>query len=184
MRFLKRLLTSRRKRRRTAFGKNDSGATALEFAVLALPFFTLVLAILEAGLYHFVNRMFDNAVITASREIRTGQAHDSGFNADTFKTHICDNLPDFLCSMDRLVVDVDKVESFALAKSASESLYDKDGDLKEDSNYEDAGPGEIVVVNAIYKWPMITSVLDLNLADHGNERYLTSTMVFRNEPWN
>jgi Flp pilus assembly protein TadG len=184
MRVLKRLLTSRHNRGRAAFGKNDNGSTAVEFALIALPFFTIVFGIIEVGLYHFVNRMFDNAVITASREIRTGQAHDGGFNATIFKTHICDNLPDFLCAMDRLVVDVDKVESFALAKSASESLYDKDGNLKEESNYEDAGAGEIVVVNAIYKWPMITSLLSLNLADHGNERYLTSTMVFRNEPWN
>ncbi|EAV44420.1 TadE/TadG family type IV pilus assembly protein [Roseibium aggregatum] len=184
MRVLKRLLTSRQNRGRAAFGRNDSGATAVEFALIAIPFFTVVFGIIEVGLYHFVNRMFDNAVITASREIRTGQAHEGGFNATTFKTHICDNLPDFLCSMDRLVVDVDKVETFALAKSASESLYDEEGNLKEESNYEDAGAGEIVVVNAIYKWPMITSLLALNLADHGNERYLTSTMVFRNEPWN
>jgi len=40
------------------------------------------------------------------------------------------------------------------------------------------------VVNVIYRWPMITSLLSLNLADHGSERYLTSTLVFRNEPWN
>ena len=184
MRLLKRLLVSRRKRGRASFGKNDSGATAVEFALIALPFFTVVFGIIEVGLSHFVNRMVDNAVINASREIRTGQAHDGGYDAATFKTRICGNLPDFLCSLDRLVVDVDKVDAFALAKSAGESLYDEDGNLKEESNYEDAGAGEIGVVNVIYRWPMITSLLSLNLADHGSERYLTSTLVFRNEPWN
>ena len=184
MRLLKRLIVSRRRRGFTSFGKDNSGATAVEFAMIALPFFTVIFGIIEVGLSHFANRMVDNAVITAAREIRTGQAHEGGYDSNTFKTRICSNLPDFLCSLDRLVVDVDKVESFALAKSAGESLYDEDGNLKEESNYEDAGAGEIVVVNVIYRWPMITSLLSLNLADHGSERYLTSTLVFRNEPWN
>ncbi len=111
MRLLKRLLVSRRKRGRASFGKNDSGATAVEFALIALPFFTVVFGIIEVGLSHFVNRMVDNAVINASREIRTGQAHDGGYDAATFETRICGNLPDFLCSLDRLVVDVDKVDA-------------------------------------------------------------------------
>jgi Flp pilus assembly protein TadG len=54
--------------------RDKEGVTAIEFALVALPFFTVVFAILELGLAFIVNRMVDNAVIEASRMIRTGQA--------------------------------------------------------------------------------------------------------------
>jgi len=183
MRLIKAFVTRALKARRS-FRKDQRGATAIEFSFVAIPFFLVVFGIIEVGLSHFVNRMVDNAVISASRLIRTGQATSASFDEADFKTEICGFLPDFLCSMDRLVVDVETIDSFDLAKSPADSLYDDEGELKEDSNYEESGSGDIVVVNVIYRWPMITSLLALNMADNGNERYLTSTVVFRNEPWN
>lgn len=183
MRLIKRLFIARSQRARTSFCKDERGVTAVEFSLIAIPFFLIVFGIIEVGLSHFVHRMVDNAVITASRLIRTGQAQD--FDASDFQTEICDALPGFLCSMDRIVVDVSRVDNFSAALSPSESLYDDEGNLKEDSSFPaEHTAGDIMVVNVIYKWPMITSLLALNLSDNGSERYLTSTVVFRNEPWN
>ncbi|MCK7614070.1 TadE/TadG family type IV pilus assembly protein [Roseibium sediminicola] len=183
MRLIKAFVARTLKARRS-FRRDQRGTTAIEFSFVAIPFFLVVFGIIEVGLSHFVNRMVDNAVISASRMIRTGQASNASYDEEDFKSDICGFLPDFLCSMDRIVVDVEKIDSFDLAKSPSESLYDDDGELKEDSNYEESGSGDIVVVNVIYRWPMITALLALDMADNGSERYLTSTVVFRNEPWN
>lgn len=159
------------------------GITAIEFSMIALPFFVLSFGIIEVGLSHFVNRMVDNAVISASRLIRTGQADQSGISADEFKTQICGFMPDFMCSTERIYVEVTAVDTFADANS-TDSLYDDDGNLRDAFGFDVGDAGGIVVVNVIYKWPMMTSALQLDHADHGNERHLTSTMVFRNEPYN
>ncbi|WFE89268.1 pilus assembly protein [Roseibium porphyridii] len=172
------------RRRFFSIRKDESGATAIEFGLVAIPFFLILFGIVEVGLIHMVNRMLDNAVIEASRMIRTGQAQTSGFGADDFEGEICNALPAFLCSTERIVVVVDQIDSFSAAASTND-MYDADGDLVEDSSYtaEANNSGEIVMVNVVYRWPMITSLLSLNLADHGTERHLTSTLVFRNEPW-
>ncbi|WP_306141246.1 TadE/TadG family type IV pilus assembly protein [Roseibium sp. MMSF_3412] len=172
------------KRKIKSFAKDRDGVTAVEFSMVALPFFIIVFGIIEVGVSMFVNRMVDNSVISAARLIRTGQAQTAGLSADQFKTQICDFMPSFMCDADRIVVEVDSVGTFADAGS-TDSLYDADGNLKDDDDlaYNIGGAGNIVIVKVIYKWPMMTSALNLALDDNGTERYLTSTLVFRNEPW-
>lgn len=162
--------------------QNKDGVTAIEFPFVALPFFTIVFAILELGLAFLVNRMVDNAVIEASRMIRTGQATKAGFSADTFAQQVCTSLPAFLCEPSRIRVNVTVAPDFS-STSSLDSLYDEDGKLKDDHAYQSSQKGEIVAVNVIYKWPMFTSLLNLSSLDHGSERHLSTTMVFRNEPW-
>lgn len=159
-----------------------SGVTAIEFAMVALPFFTLAFGIIEVGLAHFANRMVDNAVVEAARLIRTGQAQSTSLSAAGFKTQICGFMPSFMCDEDRIIVEVTSIDDFEDASSV-DSLYDEDGELRDDTGYEIGGSSEIVVVNVIYKWPMMSAVLQFDNADHGTDRHLTSTMVFRNEPW-
>jgi Flp pilus assembly protein TadG len=158
-----------------------SGVTAVEFALVALPFFTLAFGIIEIGLVHFANRMLDNAVVSAARLIRTGQAQGKLDQAQ-FEQSVCDFMPSFMCDTSKIYVDVQSVPDFASAGSTS-VLYDEDGNLKDETSYDTGGASEIVVVNVVYKWPMMTSIFNFDAADHGGERHLTSTMVFRNEPW-
>ncbi len=165
-----------------SLAKNEEGVTAIEFAFVALPFFTIVFAILELGLAVLVNRMVDNAVIEASRMIRTGQAYNANFSTADFENQICASLPSFLCHADRIRVNVSVADDFVNVTSI-DSLYDEDGNLKDDGDYNPSDESDIVAVNVIYKWPMFTSLLNLSALDHGNERHLSSTMVFRNEPW-
>ena len=158
-----------------------SGVTAVEFALVAVPFFTLTFGIVEVGLVHLANRLLDNAVVSSARLIRTGQAHGN-LDQEQFKQSVCDYMPSFMCDTKKIYVDVQSVPDFASAGSTS-VLYDEDGNLKDETSYDIGGASEIVVVNVVYKWPMITSIFKFDPGDHGGERHLTSTMVFRNEPW-
>jgi TadE-like protein len=157
------------------------GVTAIEFSMVALPFFVLAFGIMEVGLAHFANRMVDNAVISASRLVRTGQA--GALTESDFKTQICGFMPDFMCNTERIFVEVKPIPSFSAA-SSTDGLYDDDGNLKDANGFDPGDAGGIVIVNVIYKWPMMTSMLGIDNGDHGDERHLTSTMVFRNEPYN
>lgn len=180
----RRLLRPFTTRKGRSLREDESGVTAIEFAIVAMPFLVLSIGIIEVGLAHLANRMLDNAVVSASRLIRTGQASDGAITKDQFKEQICDFMPAFMCSLNRITMEVTTYDDFEAAKDL-ESLYDEDGNLKddEDTGFDPGGATSIVAVNVIYDWPMMTSLLSLDAADDGNVRHLSSTMVFRNEPW-
>ena len=67
-------------------------------------------------------------------------------------------------------------------------VYD-DGD-DDDSNdvlyvteFSAGGAGEITVVRAIYYWDFTTPFIGNMLAENGTSKYLSTTVVFRNEPY-
>ena len=62
---------------------------AVEFGLVALPFFALLFAIIQVGLVFFAGQALEGAVATASRMIRTGQAQQQNFDAAKFKDQIC-----------------------------------------------------------------------------------------------
>lgn len=165
-----------------AFRRDRSGATAIEFAIVAMPFLAVVFAIIEFGLAFFINRVLDNSVADATRLIKTGQAQKQGLNEAEFKTAICQQLTTALCNESRLEVDVRVFNSFS--QIALPDLVDADGNTTGRSSYATGNGGQIVVARVIYRWPMFTSLLQTNAGDTGNmERLLFSTAVFRNEPF-
>ena len=58
--------------------RDDRGATAIEFAMVAMPFFMFCFGILGVGLHYFSTNSLEHAVEAAARKIRTGQAQNSG----------------------------------------------------------------------------------------------------------
>lgn len=165
------------------YSSDREGVTAIEFSLVAMPFLMIVFGILEFGLAFFVNRILDNAVMESARMIRTGQAQEAGFTADSFKEDICTNLPGFLCLPDNFEVDVTKYETFG-GLDAMEPMVDDDGDLRDDYTFDMGCASEIIVARVIYRWPMFTALLNVDAGDTGTtERLLQSTSIFRNEPF-
>jgi hypothetical protein len=51
-------------------------------------------------------------------------------------------------------------------------------------NYSAGNPGDIVLVQVFYQWPIYLGPLNFTLANLGaNTRLLVGTAVFRNEPY-
>src|SRR5262245_40122344 len=71
------------------FVRANDGVTAVEFAIVATPFFALMFAILETALVFFGQQTLETAVATAARQVRTGQAQAQGFSSVQFKQQIC-----------------------------------------------------------------------------------------------
>ena len=66
---------------------------AVEFAMLAIPFVTMLFAVLELGLIFMISLTLDNATQIASREIRTGTLQNGGAaTANGFITDICSHM--------------------------------------------------------------------------------------------
>jgi Flp pilus assembly protein TadG len=166
------------------FRTDESGSTAVEFSLVAVPFFGLMFAILETALAFFAQSVLDEAVATAARSLRTGQAQQAGLTAQTFKDSICVQLVDLFDCQGGLYVDVSTAASFA-AISLTVPV-DVVGNLKTSGyNYTpNTKGGDIVVVRAYYQWPVFVNRLGNDLANMPNGTHLiVGTAAFRNEPF-
>ena len=164
------------------FRRNQSGATVVEFALVATPFFALMFAIIETALVFFADQALDTAVSSVSRLIRTGQAQADSMSASDFKTAICGRMVGLLDCTSGLKVDVRKYADFNSINL--NTPVDKDGNLDVTENYQTGHGGDIVVVRAYYEWPTFVTGLGNNLGNmpDGN-RLLVATAAFRNEPF-
>lgn len=164
------------------FRRNQDGATVVEFALVAAPFFALIFAIIETALLFFADQALDTAVQTSARLIRTGQAQEASMTAAAFKTAICNQMGGLLdCS--KLKVDVQTPASFDDIDLAV-PVDPITKELKVTENYPTTHGGDIVVVRAYYQWPTFVTGLGNNLANMPDgSRLLVSTAAFRNEPF-
>ena len=163
------------------FVANDRGATAVEFALVALPFLFLIFAILELALVFLVNVSLENATAVASRKLRTGQtvATGVGFTQPSsgqvgayedeahFKNDICANMswiPSSTCNS-QLQVDVRSYSSFESQSQPNPivgTTFNAQNLCYYSGNSSSGGQtsNTIVLVRAYYLWPLITSFLN------------------------
>jgi Flp pilus assembly protein TadG len=179
----KRLLMRSGLARVRTFGRDQNGATAVEFAIVSVPFFALMFAILETALVFFGAQALETAVGTSGRLIRTGQAQQQAMNAEAFKDTICDQVFQIFDCADGLKLDVRTYASFAAM--SFEDPIDEDGNLDtEDFDFDVGESNEIVVVRAYYEWPTFVTGLGTDLRNLSNGKHLiSSAAAFRNEPF-
>jgi Flp pilus assembly protein TadG len=167
---------------RWRFWRNNSGASALEFALVSVPFILLVLAVLEVGVVYFANFMLENAVAQGARLVRTGQAQAQNFDAAKFKTEVCKNLSAPIdCA--GLMLDVRHFTSFSNADLTNP--LDANGNLRNNFTYEPGQGGDVVVVRGFYEWDLAAKLpKEIGLGNMNNgDRLLMATAAFRNEPF-
>jgi Flp pilus assembly protein TadG len=169
-RFLSRLWRDRR------------GATALEFGLIALPFFSLLLAIFETTAVFFASATLENAANDAARQIRTGQVQDANITAADFTNLICGKIAPLLACDSNLIVDVRSFQNFQ-AVTFSPPL-DNDGQFQIPPLFSPGAAGDIVLVRVFYTWHVITPLIGATLANMaGNVRLISTAVAFRNEPF-
>lgn len=167
--------------------RDERGAAAIEFALVAAPFFFLIGAIIETALLLLADQFLETAVNDASRLIRTGQAADTtkdgtAFTHAEFTQQVCDRL---YILFDCAYLSTD-VRTYSAFNAASYALpLDADGNLDPSKLAYNAGTSTgIVVVRAYYQYPLIFTGFGFNLADLGNGKHLlASVAAFRNEPY-
>jgi Flp pilus assembly protein TadG len=163
--------------------RQQEGAAAIEFAMVAAPFLAMVFAIIETAVVFFAGQALETAAADSARLIMTGQAQTQGFSQAKFKEAVCGRIYGLFNCAGGLYVDVKNYSSFAAVNNTKP--VDANGNLQTGNfGYAPGGPGSIVVVRLMYQWPVYVSLLGLNLADSaGNKRLLISTVAFRNEPY-
>jgi Flp pilus assembly protein TadG len=136
------------------FRSDVGGATAVEFGIVSLPLFAVVLAIFELGYVNFESEMLAAAATQAARAMLTGQLQGAGVSsAQQFvTTYLCPStgrtLPtSFDCS--KIVVDVRTAASFPSA-DLSNDFY-----KGTDNEFCPGAPGSIVILRVAYPLPAI-----------------------------
>lgn len=162
------------------FRKANRGVTAVEFSLLALPFFSLLLATFEATAMFFASVSLETGAADASRLVRTGQVQTQDLSRQDIRDTVCDAM--FMGCDARMQIDVRRFDSFTNV-NFSDPLT-ADGDLRTDLMFQPGGPGDIILVRVFYTWDIVTPVIGgvmSNMAD--GRRLLISSTAFRNEPF-
>lgn len=159
------------------------GSAAVEFAIVALPFFFMMFSVLELAFVFVLDSVMENATIETGRLVRTGQADAQNFNATTFRTNLCSRMSIFSSDCaSKVTVDVRRIPQFT-----NPNVPDPLGGSSFDPNvaaYDGGNPGDIMLVRAWYQHTLVTPFLAQGLSKLNNGKaYLTATTAFRNEPW-
>ncbi|MCF6327379.1 MAG: pilus assembly protein [Devosiaceae bacterium] len=172
----------RRNKTTGQFKGDENGVTAVEFGLLALPFFAIIGAILETSLIFLASQILDSAVNDSSRLIKTGQAQSADYTSTEYRAAICDGLYEmFDCN--NLRIRVSEVASFGAA-TLSNVVDLTDGSWTIVENYDDGAGASIILVEAYYKWPTMLDILSFDLSNLADgTRMLSAVRVFRNEPF-
>ena len=161
------------------------GAAAVEFGMLALPFFALICGIMEIGLIFVVSTTLEDATSTAARQIRTGQTQTgtSPSTSASFVSTICGNLTwlGSACTTN-LSVDVrtySQFSSITVTQPVTSGVFNPAA-----LTYNIGGPCDLVVVRSYYQWTLFAPLMDAAMQSiSGGKALITSAATFRNEPY-
>ncbi len=171
------------------FRRNQDGATVIEFAMVATPFFMLMFAIFETGLLFWTTQTLEDAVTQTSRRLLTGQAltryTNPGTAAAEFRADLCTSMPVLIdCSEGKMWIDVRNFASFDGARTGTTSPL-SNGTLNTNNfGYNQPQSGQIVVVRVVMRYKVLLNQWNKALVDLGTDEHaIIVTTAFAAEPF-
>lgn len=174
------------------FRTSSSGATAVEFALVAGPFFYVLGCICETGLMLFTEYVLQNSVQDAARLVRTGQLMDASgttisVSAADFKKKVCQNVSIIIDCSGKVSVYVNSADTFADLTATIPDPVNV-GVASNGAAYKVVySPGvklKAATVIATYDWDFAFPFMDfLGNINKGSKRRLYGLAIFRNEPF-
>jgi Flp pilus assembly protein TadG len=175
---------------RSRISKSRAGATSLEFAILAVPFWLFLLFLFEISLDFYVQLALDYAVQQGARTLQTGGGN-AALSAAMFKTDcMCPPVAAFL-NCNQITVNVFPVTTtdyYTNALTGAGSIPLSGGTLSTSSwGFSPGGTDEIMFLQAIYTSVSVVGMLLPSMSvpsGSGRVHVTTSSIGFLNEPFN
>ncbi len=185
-----------RSKRLCRFGRDDRGATAVEFALVITPFLMFVCALMGSTIFFFVSNSLEKGMDETSRLVRTGQAITSKMTLAQFKKSICDGAGGW--------IDCTKLQVWAQSWPDWSALNPDDPTGQNphacvdtnntvEVNTSDAGKpiatysggaSDVVIVTTCYQWDFAAKVPFLRLGNMQNgTMMIQNSTAFRTEPY-
>jgi Flp pilus assembly protein TadG len=179
-------------RRARRLRRDERGATAVEFGLVAVPLLALLLAIIEAAMIFWAQQVLQTAVSDAARELYTGQfqnANVATIAADLpgkLKTEICSRVVAMFDCPTKLQLDLRLVPAFPFTVPPV-IVKDSAGVRSLESTFgQFVSPGrdDIVVLRAIVSYPVFANLLGANASNlTATSRLLVASAAFKAEPF-
>lgn len=176
------------------FARDSRGATAVEFGMVAAPFFALVLAIMTIGTEYLTLHFLEHGVSTAARKLRTGEAQKAGMTLGDFRTLVCNSAGSMVACDSRLVIHIKSSATFAglapLASCTTNGVLTASSGVASDSVKTQSGNSSTAVsVMACYEWSagkslwsVLWGLISPTPRTQGKTILSTAT-AFRSEPY-
>jgi Flp pilus assembly protein TadG len=173
--------------------KDEAGLTAVEFAMVSMPFVMLLFGIISVCLYFFTVFTMENAVWQAARAIRTGQFQQglgtyAGLKTDedrkkAFKQALCAKAPPYIECEKAIVMVQSNSGSFS---SISQPICANGGTMIDQSKAEfnPGGASSVVLVTVCYPWSFggkLPFLATSNIDD--GSLLIQASVTFRTEPY-
>lgn len=172
--------------RSKSYLSNGEGSAAIEFGLLAIPFFMLIFGILELAVILFINASMTHAVGEAGRQIRVGNFQAcAGDRAEIFKQLVCTKMSGLGKCAQRLTVDVKSGPNFqSIVLPDPPEADDTDSEVPNGTVDSTTG-GDPVVARAVYYYSLAlpAQLTRLETKKGSGIRELRSSTAFRNEPF-
>lgn len=157
----------------TKLARSRDGAAAIEFAILAVPYFVIIFAIIETFVAFAAEQLVTNAVNTLGRQLRTGQItyqlnRTTDMDVTKFRKAFCDEVNIMIqCSEteistpSKLYIDARTFASFgAIPKTIPRVSSATFADIDPTSfKFTPGGPDTINMLRAYYRWQVITDLV-------------------------
>ena len=175
------------------FKKNEDGATAIEFALVALPFFALIFGIMELAVVFFINSALVQATSEAGRILRVGNFQACG-GVDQFKAIVCSNMNGLGNCWKNVRIDVVEGDSFKTITLPVIPPVEEEDETKTGQDAIPQTPNGVFNTNTSGDTMVVRSVLYYRLAlpplltrldnpPGSGVRTIVATTAFRNEPF-
>jgi Flp pilus assembly protein TadG len=186
------------------FIRTENGATAIEFALLIIPFMVIVLATFETFIAFTGEQLVANATNELARKVRTGEitfnmGRSTDMDRTQFRTEFCNRISILIsCSATeaatpaKLYIDLQKVSSFAsIPKTVP--LKSTNGGKGQDLDtsgfaYSPGGASTINMMRVYYRWSILTDLVRpyiSNIRPEGqssdSQFLIVATTAFQNE---
>lgn len=160
------------------FRTDENGATIVEFAMLAFPFFVLIFAIIETSLFFFANQYLETAVDDTMRLFRTGQLGPATTD-EIFKRELCGRI--------NVLFDCDEIRTDVQVSNRFDQLLDPDP-LDDEGEFIPGGFAQncarcVVQISASYKWPVYTNFPARNVENASDFTLMNVVAVSQTEPF-
>ena len=180
------------------FRADQRGASAVEFALVAVPFLSLTCGTIEASIDYWAQAILQQAVADAGRLIYTGKFQANNANttgsADLitiFRNEICKEngfprVTIFNCS--NVKINISQVDDFSTAQLVSPSITNPSTGVSDWNpaygNYSCGKGNSIMIIQAAVDFPVFFNFLGTGAsALPGGKRILQAATVFRSEPF-
>lgn len=159
--------------------RKEEGSTAVEFAIVGIPFILMLIGIIEISLMLVTGALLQDATSEASRLIRTGQAQQSaGGPEDVFVTELCRVAGVFL-NCENIQYEVVTLPGGFSEAETTPPIYDQNGDLVP-RGFDAGGADDVVLIRTTYRYPLVTPMFGALM---GQNRLMTTTIVLQTEPY-